>query len=578
MKNFVLKIFFTINVILFSLNLSAQSDLFGNKNQFNNEPLKVEEAFNITIEKNTDKNNVFLFFDIKPNHYLYESKLLLKVNGNVYKNYDLDTTEVKDDLYSTTQVMKNSFFIKLPQLSDIKNISLKYQGCSPEFSICYPVQHIEKTFNEKLSIEKNNYYNQFIKKEASKNKENNNIFDKITNYFKNTINDSSYIYKILLFFIIGVIISFTPCILPMIPIVSSIVVSEKNVTKKKAFYLSFLYVIGSALAYAMIGAISALTSKNLQIYFQDPIVIVISSIVLFIFALSMFDLFQMNFLNNFNNKINNKVNKVNNKKGIGVVIIGFLSSLIVSPCVAAPLASIILYTSSTGEVLNSAIYLFFFGLGLGAVLIIVATSLNKIKPKTGSYMNIVKYFIGFVLIIVSIYLLDRIIDNYYFINFLYTFSVIFLGYYLLKYQENKKIVIFIIALLSIIRIGINYYIEDTNFVEEENKYFEVIENKEQVFNNQGLTIIKITADWCVYCQRLDKNVFTKDLIENNFQKFKLLSLDLTEIENFEEVILKQYNIVGPPSILILKDKNVVFSYNGEIEKSRLLEKVKEISK
>lgn len=575
MKNLISKIFLSFFIIFLNFNSNAQSDLFNTGKFQNNDPLTVEEAFQATIEKNKSKDNITVFFDIAENHYLYEGKLLIKVNDNVYRDYKLDTTEVNDDLYGTTQVMKNSFFIKLPKLSNIKNLTIKYQGCSPEFSICYPVQEINKSINNNLKISENNFYNQFEIKETDKNK---NVFDKITNYFQKTIDGSSYIFKIALFFGIGVIISFTPCILPMIPIVSSIVVSEKNVTKKKAFYLSFLYVIGSSLAYAMIGAISALTSKNLQIYFQDPIVIVISSIVLFLFALTMFDVFQMNFLNNFNNKINNRVNKVDNKKGIGVVIIGFLSSLIVSPCVAAPLASIILYTSTTGEVFNSALYLFFFGLGLGTVLIIVATSLNKVKPKTGTYMNVVKYVIGFILIIVSIYLLDRVIDHYYTVNFLYTASVILLGYYLLKYQESKKIVLFTIFILSLTRVGINNYLEDIN-ISNKNKteYFKTITEKEQVFENEGYTIVKVTADWCIYCKRLDQDVYTSDFIESNLNNFNLLSLDLTEIENYEEIILKHYNIVGPPSVIILKDKNVIFSYNGEIEKNKLKLKIKEIS-
>jgi thiol:disulfide interchange protein DsbD len=324
----ILSMFFPIHA-QFNDNKDFSSS---NKNIFSNQtPLTSEEAFNLSLIENS------MEFRIESDHYLYKDKLKITVNGELYSDYNTrKSVPINDGFYGNTEVFYDFLEIPLKNLNSIYKLEVEFQGCSANFNICYPPE-------KKILINKKNKVD-LLNKEVEQDKKRNHSYFNFDSLFDN-LNNKGLLFNIVFFFIAGILISFTPCILPMIPIISSIVIGQETKSKKKAFILSLFYVLGSSSAYASIGLIVSITSVNIQIYLQHPFFISISVIILFMLSLNMMGLLNFSLFNNFKDKINNKINNYKNIKLKDVFIVGFLSTLIVSPCVAAPLAASVIYIS-----------------------------------------------------------------------------------------------------------------------------------------------------------------------------------------------------------------------------------------
>lgn len=560
------KKFLLLTIAVFSLSINAQTfgNLSNNSFQKSTIPLKPEEAFTIQEEINIEKDYLKIIFDIKEEHYLYEKDFYVKVNGFNYNNYLITTETIDDEFYGKTNVIKNSFSIKINNYKNINNVKINYRGCSPKFSICYQEQEFFKTYNDQVVIDKeNSFYNS--KEEYSTDEDSNQFFG--FEFLKD--NQGNILLTLLIMLLVGILVSLTPCVLPMIPIVSSIVISQ-NITKKYiAAYFASMYVIGSSIAYGMIGLLSSVSTISIQSITQTPIFIFIAGVLLLFFGLILFDFLNLPSFNRFNSKINEKINKIN-LNGFSIIIIGFLSSLIISPCVAAPLASIIIYTTTLNNPILSFIYLFTFGIGSGLILIFIATNLNRVRIKSGSYMNFVKYLMGFLLIIIAIYIFNRILNNYLIIDLLYhTAFFLFIIVLMRNISFNKTALFLLILTLSVGRIGVSEFLQYENVSSTINQ----IESIEDIkIGNK--TFIKVSADWCVYCRDLEENLFKDIDVVNSLADYKVLTLDLTSSSKEKSKILSKYNIVAPPAVIILnEDGSVKYTYNGKISKDKLLNNV-----
>lgn len=553
-----MKILFKSLSLLFFLFINIL--IYANFNFLNNnitKPLTVNEAFNIEFRE--VNNKLYIYINIEKDHYIYENSLKLKINNNLYQNYKLNSILIKDEFYGNSFVLKEPQTIILDYYNQIKNIEITFQGCSPLFNICYPYETIKKDFNNIIN-DKDNYYF---------NKENVDSFE----YLKNLFLNKGLFLKIIAFFLIGVLISFTPCILPMIPIVSSLIISKEKITKIQAFYLTFSYVFGSAISYGLIGLLSSYSILGVQQIFQSSYFLIFGIALLFILSLSLFDIFQINIFNNSNNKINNLVNKFSNNY-FNIIIIGFLSSLIISPCVAAPLAGILLYTTTLDNPYLSFLYLFIFGLGAGFVLILIGTSLNTLKIKTGNYMNFVKYLIGFMLIVICVFLLERFIENKLILNYLYDISVIlFTAIIFSKMKFNKNITyLLILSFIFITHILISSNLKLTSNENLSNLKYHLI-TKDTVINKDK-SIIKVTADWCIYCKNMEKDFYNNKNYEDLLSNYKLYSLDITTLEDFEYDFLKNNQIIGAPALLIYINGKIEYKINGQANLDDIIKIIK----
>ena len=620
-----------------SLNNSLSSDSFGSLFDLQESPLSAEEAFDINY--NIKSNNLSININIEPEHYLYLHKIKLLVNGKEKKFEFNNYVNKIDEHYGEIKAIYNTFNITVSSEEEINEFEFEYQGCSEKFNICYPMQTIKKkidnkpkeiskkelTINEEVIVNKKNIVdiestkklkkieeevNDSIlnsKKDSEKtNKINlefseNNVIEIEKKSFLSNYIDIDEITKnisidnklstFFIFFVAGILISFTPCVLPMIPIISSIVIgNDEKISNLKAFFLSLSYVLGSAFTYAIFGAIAGLFSQNIQIYMQNPYVIGIFSILLFLLALSLFDLYEIKMPSKITNKTTEISNKLKGGKYLTVFLMGILSTLILSPCVAAPLAAGITYiaanSESSGSILFGAFSLFSFGLGIGLVLIIITTLLNTVKIKSGNFMNEIKYFSGFLIIIVSVFIASRIIPD---IVTYYLYQIIILSYiisiFARNYEKLKKGFIMIIALLATV-----LYLNDSNNIdnavfEKQNKTevisqklnYDYVEKLEDISVDKENVLIKFTADWCTYCKKMEKDIFNNQEFYNELSNYKIYVIDLTETSKEEEKIMSKLKVVAPPALFFFKEGKPIHYKIGEVKKSEMkeiLEKIK----
>ena len=214
------------------------------------------------------------------------------------------------------------------------------------------------------------------------------------------------------FFIGGLLLSFTPCVFPMYPILTGIIVGQGNkLTTKKAFTLSFFYVQGMAITYTILGIVVALAGAQFQAAFQAPAVLIALSILFLFLALSMFGLFNLALPSSWQNKLNDMSNSQKGGSIFGVVCMGIISGLVASPCTTAPLTGALLYISQTGDIVLGASALYALSLGMGLPLLILGSSGGKLLPKAGAWMNIIKNIFGLLLLAVPIFLLERIVPD-----------------------------------------------------------------------------------------------------------------------------------------------------------------------
>ncbi len=620
-----------------SLNNSLSSDSFGSLFDLQESPLTAEEAFNVNY--NIKDKNLSININIEPEHYLYLHKIKLLVNGKEKKFEFNNYVNKIDEHYGEIKAIYNTFNITVSSEEEINEFEFEYQGCSEKFNICYPMQTIKKkidnkpkeiskkelTINEEVIVNKKNIVdiestrklkkieeevNDSIlnsKKDSEKtNKINlefseNNVIEIEKKSFLSNYIDIDEITKnisidnklstFFIFFVAGILISFTPCVLPMIPIISSIVIgNDEKISNLKAFFLSLSYVLGSAFTYAIFGAIAGLFSQNIQIYMQNPYVIGIFSILLFLLALSLFDLYEIKMPSKITNKTTEISNKLKGGKYLTVFLMGILSTLILSPCVAAPLAAGITYiaanSESSGSILFGAFSLFSFGLGIGLVLIIITTLLNTVKIKSGNFMNEIKYFSGFLIIIVSVFIASRIIPD---IVTYYLYQIIILSYiisiFARNYEKLKKGFIMIIALLATV-----LYLNDSNNIdnavfEKQNKTevisqklnYDYVEKLEDISVDKENVLIKFTADWCTYCKKMEKDIFNNQEFYNELSNYKIYVVDLTETSKEEEKIMSKLKVVAPPALFFFKEGKPIHYKIGEVKKSEMkeiLEKIK----
>ncbi|RMD70192.1 MAG: protein-disulfide reductase DsbD, partial [Gammaproteobacteria bacterium] len=340
-------------------------------------------------------------WDIAEGYYLYKKRLRFELKegkGVRIARVDLPPGEVKEDEFlGRTEVYHKALEARIHlarETQDALPITLEvtYQGCA-EAGLCYPPQKkaVSLVLPAGAALE-----------EAPPVAEQ----DRIARYLR-----SGSTWLILTsFFIFGLLLAFTPCVFPMIPILSSIIVGQgKDITTGRAFILSLVYVLAMAVTYTLAGVIAGYFGQNLQAAFQNPWVIGAFSLIFVLLALSMFGFYELQLPSSLQSRLSEISGRQKGGTLIGVAIMGFLSALIVGPCVAPPLAGALIYIGQTGDAVLGGMALFALSLGMGAPLLIVGTSAGKLLPKAGPWMDAVKAVFGVLLLAVAIWLLERIL-------------------------------------------------------------------------------------------------------------------------------------------------------------------------
>lgn len=527
---------------------------------FNQGFLEPNEAFKPLFTKQNESLNFKL--DLGKDIYLYNDKLKILIKKPQEIEITKEINIPKAVAYEEYIVHFDNLNLVIPfELLKTKvdakdfEIEVKYQGCS-KLGLCYaPMSEKYLVMLEEKST----------KPEIQKETPDVNETDSIASSLK----DGNLFLILVTFFGFGLLLSLTPCVFPMIPILSSIIVGaskNENMTASRGFFLSLVYVLSMSVAYTIAGIIAGLFGANLQATLQNPYVLVTFALIFVALAFSMFGYFEIKLPESLQTKLN-KTTDGKEKQGIvGIAIMGFLSALIVGPCVAPPLAGALVYIGQTGDAFLGGIALFVMSLGMGVPLLLIGLGAGKFMPKPGGWMeNITKIF-GIVMLGVAIWLLGRVLHPTVIIS-LWALLLLVIAIYLKAranaYSEILSPVLFILAVILLVgaisgatnplkpfeKIS---YLNSTKKSDEQLVFIKVKnidELKEVMKNSKKPVMIDFWASWCVACKELEDITFKDEEVMKKLQNFTLIKIDVTQNSEEDKALQRMFEIIGPPTLI-----------------------------
>ncbi len=396
--------------------------------------------------------------------------------------------------------------------------------------------------------------------------------------------NESLLYALALFFIAGIGLAFTPCVLPMVPILSSIIVGEgEDISKRKAFTLSSAYVLGMAATYAAVGTLVGLfgAELNLQAALQSPPVLVFFALVFVLLSLSMFGFYELRLPQSLQDKLNTMGQQQQGGKHASVLFMGALSSLVVSPCVSAPLAGALIYISTTNDAVLGGTALLALGLGMGVPLLLVGGSGGHWLPRAGAWMNGVKAIFGVLLLAVAVWLLERVVPPALTLALwaaLLMGSGVYLGVLdfapkqgLAQFGKAAGTMGFIWGVLLLIgaasgandpmkplaKLGVGSVASHGGAVMSTEPQWVAVKSlqdvQRQIAASGKPVILDLYADWCISCKTMERNVFPQVAVATRLNQFTLLRADVTENDDIDRQLLNHYGLFGPPSLVFFAE-------------------------
>jgi|TARA_B110000091_G_scaffold32619_1_gene34240 thiol:disulfide interchange protein DsbD len=558
-----MKKFFLTTILLLTSSFAA-SDIIQNQVEF----LSPEKAFQPSI-KLIENNHLEVSWDIEKGYYLYLGMFEFSVDSSDTKIIKVDMPEgkkKKDEFFGDVDVYYNSAKanIYFDKITSKTNLILKYQGCA-DAGLCYPP--ITKKFPLEQYASNDSY---LLKTSMTDNQYS----------FSQQLSEQSITLNIFLFFLAGLLLAFTPCVFPMIPILTGLIVGQgESISTKKSFFLSLTYVLSMSLTYAAAGILIVLSGANIQADLQNPYVLTSFAGLFVILALSMFNVIRIQMPASIQGLLISKSNTNSSGTYIGVGIMGSLSALIVGPCVTAPLIGALIYISMTNDYLIGGSALFALGMGMGAPLLVLGTSASELTKKIGPYLEITNKVFGVLFLIVAIWLIERIVSIE-IAAYLWSILSIIVAIGLTRIVTFKNISRFTLKFLSILLFiysGLQIYGVNSNknfdpmfsFIEQSQstsftKIFNTNELFSQIKNSEKITMVDLYADWCVACKELDKYTFSEKKVANVLKDLNLIKLDITKTNDDNSKFLKDYKLFGPPAILFFNNDGT------EIRRSRIV--------
>lgn len=574
-------------------------------------PLPAAEVFQVE-SKRIDPNTFVINWQVKPGYFLYSDKIKITEQANSNTQVGRisfpkpsNKTDSQGRVYTVYRDQLSLPVAVLGTQPGESLIDIHFQGCADD-GFCYPpeTKQIRLTVDKGLALAEVNLEITAIKIEEQKDhsEQANNSEATESKQIEAIFKDNHWLVIMLSFLGLGLLLSFTPCVLPMVPVLSGIIVGHgKDLSTRKAFLLSLSYVLSMSLTYALVGALVAGLGSNLQIAMQSPTIIVIFSLIFVVLALSMFGYYELRLPLAWQTKLGSLSRSQSGGHYLGAALMGCLSTLILSPCVTAPLIGVLGYIASSGNIAFGSLALFFLGLGMGLPLLLIGTSAGKLLPKAGLWMNRVKAFFGVMLLAVAIYLLERVLPGPLVMGLwacLLIFSGIFCGAFIRgvtnqdKFSQGLGLILLVYGLLILVgaSMGSNNPLQPLSPAQASeaknntnSKTMTTVSSLNEALSRaKGKPILlDFYADWCASCKILEATTLKDRRIVELLKNFVVLKADVTNNNEESKALLSQFNVIAPPTFLFLNqdgDEQLDLRLVGEFSANELFKKLSTLNK
>lgn len=410
----------------------------------------------------------------------------------------------------------------------------------------------------------------------------------------------SLLWVIMGFSGIGVLLALTPCIWPMLPIVASLIVGQRQHHPRRALALSVMYVLGMALTYAVVGVVAGSLGHNLQAMMQHPAVLTAFAAVFVIFALSMFDRLQFQLPGALQTRLSALSQRQQNGGLLGAFSMGVLGALIVGPCVAPPLAGALLFISRSGDLVLGGLALFSLGLGMGAPLIVAGTALGQYLPRAGQWMVHIKHGFGLVMLAMAIVFLERVLAPAISLS-LWAALFIAIGLQLGAITPRRQsgwghlgqtlgLLLLVVGAVEMVgalggaadaRAPLSFVkttVEARDTAPQEPMVIAGLDELQTyTLNSQTPVVAEVWAQWCTVCRSLDRTVYQDPEVLQALNNGSLLRIDLTQVNAATRRLMQHFELVGPPAVLIFPAgrSDPSWRHVGEYSKEELLSRLQQ---
>ena len=569
----------TFFAMLFTALASAQLSDNNMDDLFSDEPsfLPVEEAFVFDFSQ---KDSLVIRFDIADGYYLYKKQFKVSTkNATLGEPVFPPAEQIEDEFFGISDVFYNTVSFSYPITETVQDgvVKLRYQGCASA-GLCYPPTTKVIYLNE---IQGANVTGELSGGETQASQASDQTVSEQYDLANLLQSDENLPLTLLLFFALGIGLAFTPCVFPMYPIVSGIVIGQgKDIKMSRAFTLAFVYVQGMAIMYSLLGLVVASAGVQFQASLQSPYILGTFIVVFVALAAAMFGAYEIQLPSKWQEKVSGMSNAQQRGSLVGVFVMGILSGLIASPCTTAPLTGVLIFIAQSGDMTLGFLALYALSLGMGIPLIIFAMTGGKLLPKAGNWMNIIKTTFGFMLLAVAIVFVERLWNSDYSMLLWSALGLGAFSYYQVVNQPSaatfakgvRTLVIFLGLFVSAM-LGYNALFGQSSGHYEatgtsagvtsqttSHPTFMVVKNladfeqKLAAANAEGKSVmVDLYADWCVACKEFEKYTFVDPAVIDALSNTVWMQIDLTDNTPTNLAFQDAFDVLGLPTILLFDE-------------------------
>ena len=542
--------------------------------------LEAEQAFVARAEVMAD-GSIAVHWDIADGYYLYRQRLRFTIDGQTtaITFVELPAGDLKNDPYFGPMEVYHQRFaarIVLQQpltVAPPRLLGVVYQGCA-EAGLCYPP--VNQQFTLSLPTVPVSGTHRTLTMVGGDTTAENALSksDRLTLLLR----ESNLLAITLSFLGFGLLLAFTPCMLPMVPILSSIIIGQENrPSTNKAFFLSAVFVLTMAITYTVAGILAATFGANLSAVLQKPLILAVVAGLLVMLALSLFSHRYISLPSTWQDRLNSFRNRCRGGSWLGVSMMGLLSALIISPCVSVPFAAALIVIGQTGDPVLGGVALFSLGMGMGIPLLLISTAAGRFLPRSGRWMMVIENIFGVLLLAVAIIILERIIPGPV-VLLLWALLLIIVAIYMgaletiasgsshwrrLSKGSSLAMLVYSIILMVGASMGAHNPLRPLQSLERasvpaSDKWVQFRSVKgvsqmqlalQQAVVGERPTMLKYYADWCVSCKQIERDTLANAAVQQELQALALLQTDVTANDSQDRALLKHYGVYGPPAML-----------------------------